>query len=165
MKKFLTGIQEHLELVIGSVCLCISLTIGFLNVVTRYVFSYSAPWAEEFLRYLCYWMCFGGAAHAFHMGANVGVEFVVGKLGPRAGRVMEILIKLVTIAYFLLIVVYGWQIVLNKYHLGQVSPAGHIPVWIPYFALPFGGVLVVIRLCCDIYQLLKGTGQKEDTLS
>lgn len=164
MKRSLKAIWENVEISIGAICIVASLVIGFITVVTRYVFAYTPAWSEEVLRFLCYWMCFGGSAYAFRVGAHVGVEFITGKLGPKAGKAMQIVIKLLTMFYFALIVFYGGQITISKFRMGQVSPAGNIPMWIPLISLPFGGILVLIRLGYDLVKLIRGSTQEGDNV-
>lgn len=161
----LVFLEEKIEIAIGVSCISASMIIAFTNVITRYVFNYSIPWSEEVLRFLVIWMCFGGAAHAFRLGVNVGVEFLINKFPPTAAKTVYIITRLITIFYFGVILYFGWLITVSKFQLGQISPAGSIPMWIPNAAMPVGAFLVIIRLIREVISIIKKfrTEQKEES--
>ena len=88
---------------------------------------------------------FGAASYAFYIGINVGVTFLVDKLGGKNGHhIVAVIINLITIVFFCVLLYTSAQTTMNV--VGKFSTAAHIPLVIPYAALPTGCVMSILRL-------------------
>ena len=77
---------DHIEEIIGGVCLGIMVTIAFINVLTRYLFKYSMAFTEELTLYLFVWATLMGASIAFREGSNIAVSFLYDRFGRKGAR-------------------------------------------------------------------------------
>ena len=131
---------------ICSVSLALVTILTFCNVIGRYLLGVSIPWSEEVCKFFVIWICFGGAAYAYRVGANIGVSYFVHKLPPKIGFYYSVFSGLVIIGFFAILFYFGAMRVLHQIDVGQVSTAARIPLAIPYASVPIGAVLVIGRL-------------------
>jgi C4-dicarboxylate transporter DctQ subunit len=143
---FFWRVWNNIEMGICSVSLAIVTVLTFSNVIGRYVIGTSIPWSEEVCKFFVIWICFGGAAYAYRVGANIGVTYFVHKLPPKAGFCFSVFSGLVIIGFFAILLYYGTARVLHQIAVNQVSTAARIPLAIPYASVPIGSFLVIGRL-------------------
>jgi len=83
-------------LCVGGVLFAAMIT---LEVISRYVFSFSISFVNAAARLLLVWFFMLGAGIALRHGAHVGFELITAALPPRARRVVE-LVGLLAVAVF-----------------------------------------------------------------
>jgi TRAP-type C4-dicarboxylate transport system permease small subunit len=130
-----------LRLAAGTM-LVASVAINFVNIVGRYVFSVSIPWAEEAMLFLMIGCVFLAAGPVGYAGRHIRMDVVVLALPPRVRMVLEILSDLVTIATCILLAVFAWPVVSMLAELDERSETANIPLAIPQSALPLGLLLI-----------------------
>lgn len=155
----LVSAANGVERAIGAVCSLIILAttlillfvLGF-NVVARYAFEHGGlHWAGETAEQLFPWMIAAGITLAVQHGAHIAVDILFNFLGPRAARVLAILIHvLVAVAYVVLLIValrVAEIVSIERSSILQVSRS-----W-GYYALAFaaagtavGNLIVALRV-------------------
>lgn len=138
-------ILNHLEEYIGVLSLIITSFIVFMQVVLRYVFNYSLHWSEEVARYLIIWFIFVGSSIAVREKAHAAVDALVIYLPRQLKKVFSLLANLVAIIFCVILIVSGYETVENVINFGNVTPSLGMPMYIPYLAIPVGGLLMMIR--------------------
>lgn len=123
------------------------------QVFSRYVLNHSLFWSEELARYLLVWLTFLGAATAYRRGVHPGVDILHGSLRPAVRRWVNILVHLISIAFFGVMVVYGcwfaWFVRM------QISPALRLPKWAILAIIPISGVLLFIHALASLFAEIK----------
>ena len=155
-------IWNNIEMGICVVSLGVVTVLAFSNVVGRYVLNTSIPWSEEVCKFFVIWICFGGAAYAYRVGANIGVSYFVEKLPPKIRFYFSTLSGLVIVGFFALLFYYGSIRVLDQIAVNQVSTAARIPLAIPYASVPIGAFLVIGRLFQQIVSNWKEFHKKDE---
>lgn len=131
-----------------------------LEVISRFVFSFSISFVNASARMLLVWFFLLGAGVALRRGAHVGFELLVAALGARARRVL-VLAGLAMTALFSLEMIWSG--------LWSIGPALHQTeagldvsvVWV-VSALPVGFALLVYHALVLIYlELRDGDGSGE----
>ena len=115
-----------------------------VSVFMRYVLKMPFGWSEEFTLVCMVWCVFGAASYAFYHGLNVGVTFLVDRVHGKSRHIVEILILTVTIIFLGVLLYTGFSITLNG--MGKFTTAAHIPLVIPYSAIPVGCAMSILRL-------------------
>src|SRR5687768_4460782 len=69
-----------------------------VQIVCRFVLSISVPWTEEVSRLLFIWLAYLGAAVGFREGTLIVIDTVPELLGPRACRVLDPFVRIVSSA-------------------------------------------------------------------
>ena len=75
-----------------------TLVLVNVQIVCRFVLSISVPWTEEVSRLLFIWLAYLGAAVGFREGTLIVIDTVPELLGPRAGRVLDPFVRIVSSA-------------------------------------------------------------------
>ena len=130
--------------------------VTFMQVVARYVFNYSFTWAMELTDVLFAWLIFIGASYGVRVGAHIGIDMLVRKLGASAARNVALVATALCMTYSLLLAVGGWQYLAKLYDVGIYMQDIPLPQWMPRVVLPLGFGLLTLRFAQVFYKLLTG---------
>ncbi|MEK3974133.1 TRAP transporter small permease [Psychrobacillus sp. FSL K6-1267] len=145
-------------LLVFSLVLMVALIFG--QVIGRYVFSSAPSWTEEMARYIHIFQVWIGASYAVKLRQHIRVEAFITRFHGVFRQVLEILSILIWFAMALFLAVFGTELVLSSINHGQLAPAMQIPIWIPYLAIPLGGIGMAIRLVIQIKEVIRGNYEK-----
>jgi C4-dicarboxylate transporter, DctQ subunit len=153
----LDALLRRAEEALIGVLLIVASFVLFANVVARYGFNDSFPWAEELTRYAIVWMVFIGSSLAASKGAHISVDVLLRVLGDgRVGRALVIGIDLACAVFSVFLVVFGWDLVAQAREFGQVTPSMQVPLWAVQLAMPVGGLLMCLRFTQRFLAALAG---------
>lgn len=122
----------------------------FLQVILRYVFSYSLSWSEELSRYLFVWISWIGASYCVKIDAHLRVTAIVGMVPAKFLPYVNLLMYVCWAAFAALLAVKGVTLVEMLVRQGQTSAAMRVPMWIPLAAVPVGSALMTFRILAKI---------------
>ena len=145
-----TGVEEG----IAAVAMALVCTITFGNVLVRYFTNVSFAFTEEFSVFLLVVMTLAGASAAFARNRHIRMEYVVGKLGPRARRAVEVFVTLCGAVLFAVLAFYGTYLFLDDWQYGTTSPGIGVPQWIYTVWLPVFSALITLRILGRLARLL-----------
>jgi TRAP-type C4-dicarboxylate transport system permease small subunit len=100
MDALLTGVRWLLAVtrLAAGVCLLGSVAINFANIIGRYFFSVSIPWAEEIMLFLMVGCVFTGCCAVAFEGRQIRMDVVVTMLPAKVRDFLALLSELVLIA-------------------------------------------------------------------
>ncbi len=135
---------------VAAVCLISSVAINFANIIGRYFFSISIPWAEEIMLFLMVGCVFTGCCAVAWEGRQIRMDVVVNMLPPKLRELVNALSELVLIATAIAVTVFAWPVIKDLAAFDERSQAANFPLVIPQAMVPIGytlmGLLVAIRL-------------------
>ncbi|MGN0908371.1 MAG: TRAP transporter small permease [Succinivibrio sp.] len=151
--KILKWLDGNLEICLVNFLLANIVVWVFVQVVLRYIFSYSLPWSEELVRWCFVWFIWVGVSYAFKVRKHICIDVFVNMLPKKASSFIGILIDLVLLWAMLKIGILGVFQIMNPIILNQSSivliwPFSGVNVsmfWL-YASLPFGALLSSLRL-------------------
>ena|SRR5271166_3263518 len=153
MTEKLLRLVRALVAVIGAisgVLLVASVALNFANVVGRYFFSASIPWAEEAMLFLMVGCVFLGNGVVAWSGRQIRMDVVVRMLPPKVREALDLFAELVFLATAVAIVIFAWPVIHDLAEFDQRSQAAEFPLVIPQAMVPIGlaimALLVAIRL-------------------
>mgnify|MGYP003506747044 FL=1 len=155
LKKFARFEEIMLVLSLG---LMVALIFG--QVIGRYVFSSAPSWTEEMARYIHIFQVWIGASYAVKLRQHIRVEAFITRFHGVFRQVLEILSIVIWFVMALFLAVFGTELVLSSINHGQLAPAMQIPIWIPYLAIPLGGIGMAIRLVIQVKEVIQGNYDK-----
>lgn len=139
--RFMDILEKTFIFLLGL--LLIAMTgIMVYQVVLRYLFHRPNVWAEEVVKFLFAWVCFVGAPVCMRRNSHLKVDFLLLKMPENIRYLWQALIILLSIAFAAIIVPVSIPMV--RQVVGQYSLGAHIPMWLPYLSVPFGGVFLVV---------------------
>jgi TRAP-type C4-dicarboxylate transport system permease small subunit len=145
--------QKPVELACGALMVAITAVV-FLQVVSRYVFSYPFDWPEEMARYLFVWVALLGAALALKRGAHFSIDALVKRLPAGWRRIVPLMIHISLGVFTLLVSVKGFQLALRVSE--QLSPGMEVSMTYPYLSVPVSFAIMFKYVLSEIYALVKG---------
>jgi TRAP-type C4-dicarboxylate transport system permease small subunit len=127
---------------IAALLLAGSVAINFANIIGRYFFSVSIPWAEEIMLFMMIGCVFLGSGAVGWSRRQIRMDAMLALLPPAARRLLEIAGDIVEIATCFFLAVLAWPVVTMLVELDQRSQAANFPLAIPQATMPVGFVLM-----------------------
>jgi TRAP-type C4-dicarboxylate transport system permease small subunit len=150
--NLLRGVRALLAVirVLAGVMLAGSVALNFANVIGRYFFSVSIPWAEEAMLFLMVGCVFLGNGMVAWSGRQIRMDIIVSRMPPKIREALDLFSELVLIATAVTIVVFAWPVIRDLAEFDQRSQAADFPLVIPQALVPIGlaimAFLVAVRL-------------------
>ncbi len=136
-----------------------ALVVMFWQIITRYLFNAPLSWSDEFVRYLLVWITFVGAALAVRYSKLIKLDFIFNIFNFTNGKkaIIRSLANILSIIFCLIILRYSLEI-LEIVH-AQKSSSMQIPMSIPYLAIPFGTLMMMLNI---IVVWMEGEPESDD---
>jgi TRAP-type C4-dicarboxylate transport system permease small subunit len=135
---------------LSGICLLASVAINFVNIIGRYFFSVSIPWAEEIMLFLMVGCVFTGCCAVAWEGRQIRMDVVVTMLPDKVRDFLALLSELVMIATAVAVTVFAWPVITQLAAFDERSQAANFPLVIPQAMIPIGyslmALLVAVRL-------------------
>jgi len=154
LRKFWDNFEEYL----CAIALSVMTIITFINVLSRKLPSLNLAFTQEIVTIMFVWVCCLGAAAAFKTDSHMGFSFFTDKLKGRAKFIHKILRITICFTNYSIWLIYGVRMIINQFNSNLVTPVMQMPGWLVGIAIPFSGVLSVIRI-------LQYEFKKEDELA
>ena len=110
--------------------------LAFVNVVLRYVFDMSLPWAAELTNYLFIWSALLVLPMGLNKGAHISITLLIEKFSPSVMKMFLLFANLLSIIYLLLISYFGYKLILMLMDFGEINVDLQVPLWIPQLVIP-----------------------------
>ena len=144
--KELDRILEKIENIIVGSGLLVTTIIVFVNVISRYLFSYSFSWVEEAARYIVVWVAMFGGALCIRRGAHVAIDIIKLVFPLHVLRVIYSFVSFCAMVIIFYFFYTGIELVIKIKATGQVSASMEfLPMYLLYLAIPLGSILMLIE--------------------
>jgi TRAP-type C4-dicarboxylate transport system permease small subunit len=144
--------KKLLDIIIISIFLTM-FSITVLNVFLRFIFNNPIPWGPELARYSFVWIVYLGAILAMREGSHIGLEFIEKKMSQGLKMPYRFLINILIIIFLSVLTFVGVDMALKSYN--TYSSAMQMPMFIPYLALPVGGIGMLIECIIKLLFIIK----------
>jgi len=134
----------------------IAVTIPYA-VFSRYVLKNIPVWTDELSLFSLAWATMLGAAVGLKRGYQIGIRSLIEKSPPRVGAAIQLVAYAFTIVFLSIMTYFGGMQTLTNAR--QASAAMHIPMAVPYLALPVGFVLMLLFTLEEALVFFKGRSQ------
>ncbi len=129
----------------------IVLTIA-IEVIRRFVLSYSSLWGEEAARYAFVYLAWIGCAVAVRDRCHIRIDFLVRLLPRRPRAALNIFGDLAALVLALFALYWSIDPVLTSIRFGSVTHGLEISLAWFLVAVPFGFLLITLRLVQSIWR-------------
>ena len=128
-------------------------SVGFYQVIARFILAQPATWSEPLIRTLLIWMTYLGVCGVIRSGAMVSVDVLYRASRGRARRAMEAMITVATLTLLLILLWYGADL---AYRARFQNLAGlEIPVFWAYASIPVGAAVSVLAMLAHYFNPLR----------
>lgn len=124
-------------------------TIG-VEVIRRFVFSYSSIWGEEVARYAFIYLAWIGASAAVRDRAHIRIDIIIQWLPPRGKAFIYLLGDFATLLLAVVVLIWSMHPVMTSLKFEAVSHGLRLNMALFQFAVPFGFALVTMRVIQSI---------------
>lgn len=124
---------------IGTVCSITLFILMVMQVILRYLFSFTPVFTEEFARITLVWSVLAGTSLGIRHQSHIKVEFLLGLLPDKAKRVWKLILEIICLLFFIITTIKGIELV--SFSHSQRSSGLQIPLSYQYISVPlFFGV-------------------------
>ncbi|PIC73381.1 TRAP transporter small permease [Sporosarcina sp. P17b] len=148
--------MEKLNKFIGYVLalfLSVMVIVIFYQVFSRFVMGSSTSWSEELARILMVYIILMGSAIALGRGQLLAIEVLPDILKGNAKLMLSIITNGFSAIFCVILVFYGYGLALNV--ADQTLPGLGVSMFWMYFAMPFGGLLILMNAGFNIWGILR----------
>lgn len=144
LKKAIAAL-ENISMGVASLGLIGMLFGTVYEVVARYIFNSPTKWSFEISTYFLVLTAFLGGGYTLSKGGHIRVDVVTARLSYRIQSVLERISYIACIAFGILILLEGWDLMWYSFITKRLSPTPlHFPQFLPELCLPIGGILFII---------------------
>lgn len=154
-KKLLKALSVAEESV-SCVAFIIMCFVVLWSVICRYALHRQFGYGEEMARYFMIYAIFIGISIGVRKEAHLGVEAFVGFLPQKAQSIVKIISKILCVFLYAILCYLSIRLDITLSKTSQLSPALHLPMWIPYLAMPIGLFLSTLRAAEIAYLAVTG---------
>ncbi|MCA2014332.1 TRAP transporter small permease [Cereibacter sphaeroides] len=155
MRRWLRLAERFFEPTIIVTSLALVIILLFADVVARFAFQTSVPWAGEVARFAFVYMIYFGISYAIREKRHLRVTILVDALPAALRRWTMAFAEAVFLAYSIAVCVLGIQITANAIERGQSLSATQWPTGWLYAAIIFSGALSTLRLAHSLWRILR----------
>jgi TRAP-type C4-dicarboxylate transport system permease small subunit len=134
----------------AGIFLISSVAINFANIIGRYFFSVSIPWAEEIMLFLMVGCVFMGCCAVAWEGRQIRMDVIIAMMPAKVHDLFHLLSDLVLIAAAAAVTAFAWPVITQLAAFDERSQAADFPLVIPQAMVPIGytlmALLVAVRL-------------------
>lgn len=141
---------------ISCVAFVIMCFVVLWSVICRYVLHRQFGYGEEMARYFMVYAIFIGISIGVRKEAHLGVEAFVGFLPNKAQTIVKNISKVLCVFLYAILCYLSIRLDITLSKTTQLSPALHLPMWIPYLAMPIGLFLSTLRAAEVAYLAITG---------
>jgi TRAP-type C4-dicarboxylate transport system permease small subunit len=135
---------------VSAICLIASVVINFINIIGRYVFSVSIPWAEEIMLFLMVGCVFTGCCAVAWQSRHIRMDVLISMLPKWLHDLFNLLSELVLIGAAIIVTIFSYPVIMQLAAFDERSEAANFPLVIPQAMVPIGyglmALLIAIRL-------------------
>jgi len=151
LKKIIKSLDDNFErwLMFGFYTHIVA--IVFIEVIRRFVFSYSSVWAEETARYAFIYLVWLGAAAAIKDRSHIKIDIIYSFVSEATKNYLYLLGEFVTLLFASVALYYSAEGVLATIKYETVTSGLQVSqAWFT-FAVPFGLTILILRILQRIY--------------
>jgi TRAP-type transport system small permease protein len=147
-------ILEKLVIYTVLILLAVLISLVFIQVVLRFVFSTGLVWAEELDRYIFVWLMFLGITMGIYKQKHIAITVIADRLG-KFSKVLRLLGHLITGVFFIILMWQGYQFMLVS--ISGMAAVLPLNLGIIYSIIPLSSLLAILFLILVIVE-----GRKEE---
>ena len=136
--------------IFSQIMLFFMVILILMQVFSRYFFSYSFPWTEELSRYLMIWSILLLVGNLLGTRGQIKMTYFTDMLPKKWFNIYRLFFDFIFIIYFIYLIINGWLLSLSV--ANAVSPALNLPMFWPYFAVPFTGFLALLFVIKNVFE-------------
>ena len=129
----------------------------FVSALMR-TLGFPLNWAQDAALIMFAWLAFIGGDIALHSTGLIGVDMIVTHFPKVVQKAIDILFKVVMLAFLIVLVIYGYQYVMTGYK--RLITTLNVSYAYVTASVPVGAFLMVISVAQNLYKSIKTPVEK-----
>jgi TRAP-type C4-dicarboxylate transport system permease small subunit len=146
MRRIVRAIDANFEYVLGSALYAYIILVIFCEVVARYGFHSSILWAEETSIYAFIWLTYISMANLAKTRSHLAFTAIRDMLPPPGQLALLLLADVCLLILSTVIIIFVYHPLADNILFEQQMMGANLPLWWATAAVPFGWLLVGIRV-------------------
>ncbi len=143
--KIIAG-WDKIERAMAAITITGAFILTFVEVIARFIFSYSFYWAKEYIIFFVIWSTFLGSSQVLKKSRHIRLSVFVDILPKKGQQYFELLNIVMGMVFSTALAISGYNLVVDAYVKGVTTTSlAKTPLWVPYMIMPVAGVLFFIR--------------------
>ena len=147
----------QLEQWIAMILLAGITVLVFVSAMMR-TLGFPLNWAQDAALIMFAWMSFIGGDIALHSTGLIGVDLFVVHFPKRVQKTIDIVFKVIMLAFLAVLVVYGFQYVMTGYK--RLITTLNVSYAYVTASVPVGALLMIISVGTNLYKSIKTPVEK-----
>jgi C4-dicarboxylate transporter, DctQ subunit len=133
-----------------------------INMFYRYFIGHSVPWAEEISRFIFIALVYISVGYASIRNRHIRITMQLSLVGKKGRVILLTIADSIWVAYNLIIIIKGFQMMHEMLNFKFNSPVLNIPMYISYAFIPLGFIFMTIRVIQNMKRRIS-LGESEET--
>lgn len=147
----------QLEQWIAMILLAGITVLVFVSAMMR-TLGFPLNWAQDAALIMFAWMSFIGGDIALHSTGLIGVDLFVVHFPKRVQKTIDIVFKVIMLAFLAVLVIYGFQYVMTGYR--RLITTLNVSYAYVTASVPVGALLMIISVGTNLYKSIKTPVEK-----
>lgn len=146
MRRMFEALDTRLENALSCALYAYVIAAIFVEVVARYGFSSSVLWLEETAIYVFIWLTYISMANLAKTRSHLAFTAIRDALPPPVQLALLLLADACLLVLSTIIIIYIYQPIADSVVFEQQMMGANLPLWWATAAVPFGWLLVSVRV-------------------
>lgn len=146
MRRMFAAVDAHLENTLSCALYVYIIAAIFSEVVARYGLGSSVLWLEETAIYVFIWLTYISMANLAKTRSHLAFTAIRDALPPPVQLALLLLADICLLILSVIIIIYIYQPIADSILFEQQMMGANLPLWWATAAVPFGWILVTIRV-------------------
>ena len=129
----------------------------FVSAMMR-TFGFPLNWAQDAALIMFAWLSFIGGDIALHSTGLIGVDLFVVHFPKKVQKAIDVVFKVVMLAFLVVLVIYGFQYVMTGYRR-LITTLNVSYAWVTA-SVPVGALLMIVSVGTNLYKSIKTPVEK-----
>jgi len=156
IKQIAHWVDHNLEETMVVIALAMMTTLIFFQTTSRIMIGNTPYWTQELAQFIQVYFVYIAATYAIKKDAHVRITLIKNILPQFLHKFFELVGYIGFFCFSMILLIWGTSLCLEIKGFNQLTSALQIPMFIPYLAVPLGGLAMSIRLIQRMIILFKG---------
>ncbi len=159
LKSSLDWLDKNIEGFLVILALFAMMVLIFGQTALRFTVGKTPSWTQELAQFIQVYFVYIGATYAIKRDVHIRITVLGRKLPARWHSAFDVIGYIGFLIFSAILIVWGVSLCQEIKTFNQVSAAMQLPMYIPYLAVPLGGVAMSLRLIQRILLIWRSKGK------
>jgi C4-dicarboxylate transporter DctQ subunit len=161
LKSILEWLDSNIEAFLLILTLFAMMVLIFGQTALRFTIGKTPSWTQELAQFIQVYFVYIGATYAIKRDVHIRITALGHKLPASLHGAFDMIGLIGFLIFSVILIVWGVNLCAEIKNFNQVSAALQLPMYIPYLAVPLGGLAMSLRLIQRIRLIWRSNGRPD----